>query len=167
MASFTWTKKRAAMAAVTNPSTSWSYAYALPGDCLKPTRVLQQARAAEWLFSPSSAALTADDARIFTERGSADFEIEGQVLLTHEPEAVLLYVTDITDLTNYSAAFISGFSYLLASYLAGPLIKGAEGAAAGRQLRDAARGVLAGAAVLDANSSSETSEFVPAHIAVR
>lgn len=167
MAPFTWTKKRALMAAVDNPSSSWSYAYALPGDCLSPVRVLQQARAAEWLFGSTSSALNADSLRVFTERGSADFEIEGQVLLTHEPEAVLLYVRDIADLTHFSAAFISGFSYLLASYLAGPLIKGKEGAAAGRELRAAARDVLASAAVFDANSSSESSEFMPASMQVR
>ena len=167
MAPFTWTKKRALMAAVANPSRTWAYAYALPGDCLSPLRVLQQTKASEWLFGPSSSALTADALRIFTERGSADFELEGRVLLTHEPEAVLLYTRDITDLTHDSAAFISGFSYLLASYLAGPLIKGREGAAAGRELRAAARDALAAAAVQDANSSSEGSEFMPASLQVR
>lgn len=167
MAPFTWTKKRAALAAVDNPSTVWAHAYALPNDCLSPLRVLQQATVQEWVFWPGSAVVTQDDIRFFSEHGSADFEIEGQTLLTHEADAVLLYTRDITDLTKFTATFLSGFSYLLASYLAGPLIKGKEGAAAGRELRAAARDVLAGAAVQDANGSSERLDFIPSSLRVR
>lgn len=167
LATFTWAKKRAALASVDNPSTVWTYAYALPQDCLSPVRVLQQATVQDWLFWPGGSVVTQDDIRVFTERGSADFEVEGQALLTHEADAVLLYTRDVTDLTKFTATFLSGFSYLLASYLAGPLIKGKEGAAAGRELRAAARDVLTGAAVQDANGSSERSDFVPAHIQVR
>ena len=64
----------------------------------------------------------------------------------------------------------------MASHVQGAHLQGAIGELpAGTLVRllvddadyDAARRVLMGAAVLDANSASETSEFVPAHIQVR
>jgi hypothetical protein len=167
MAPFTWTKKRALLAEVTNPSTVWRYAYALPSDCISPLRVLQATQPREGELWPSTATVTADDLALFSERGSAHFEIEGGVLLTMEAEAVLLYTRDIPDPGSWSPSFVSGLSYLLAGYLAGPIIKGEAGATAGQKFRMAARDALSSAAVMDANSSHETQEFVPASLAVR
>lgn len=168
LAGFSWTKKRQALASVTNPSDVWAYAYQLPGDCITPLRVLQKSLFNSALLDSYTArVVTADELRTLTEAIGADFQIEGGVLLTHEPEAVLLYVRDITDLTPASAAFISGLSYLLASYIAGPIIKGREGAAAGRELRAAARTILADAAVQDTVPGSESHDFVPASIQAR
>lgn len=36
----TWAKKRVTLAQVTNTSTVWEFAYALPSDCVHPLRVL-------------------------------------------------------------------------------------------------------------------------------
>lgn len=162
-----WAKKRVSLAEVDNPSTVWAYAYALPSDYLKGLRVLQQATVQEYLYWPSGAVVTADDLRIFSERGSADFEVEDGVLMTHEPEAVLLYLRDVSDLTKWNATSVMGLSYLLASLIAGPLVKGAEGVKAGRELRAAARSVLTEGLVHDANSSSERNDFIPDHLLVR
>jgi hypothetical protein len=168
MSAFSWTKKRAAMASVTNPSDVWGYAYQLPGDCITPLRVLQKnIFDSGVLDSFTGRIVTADELRTMTEAMGAEFQIEGDIILTHEPEAVLLYARDITDLTRASAAFISGFSYLLASYIAGPIIKGKEGAAAGRELRDAARSVLTDAAVQDVPPGSESQDFMPDSIRAR
>lgn len=168
LAGFNWTKKRAALASVTNPSDVWAYAYQLPGDCITPLRVLQTSFASSALLDTYTGRIvTADELRTFTEALGAEFQIEGTILLTHEPEAVLLYARDITDLTPASASFISGLSYLLASYIAGPIIKGREGAAAGRELRTAARTVLADAAVQDTTPGSESQEHTPASVRAR
>lgn len=163
MCPFAWTKKRAILAEVDNPSDVWTYAYARPADCLIPLRILQitQVRETTWPFSPI---VTEDDVRIFTERGSAEFEIEGSTILTHEPEAVLLYKRDVTDLTRASATFVGGLSYLLASYLAGPIIKGPEGANTAQKLKEIARSALATAAVIDSNASGERSDHIPEHM---
>ena len=167
MAPYTWTKRRAVLALVDNPSTVWPYAYALPSDCLVPKRVLQAVQPLETALWPTGPARVADDLLRFSERGSAEFEIEGRTLLTGEPEAVLLYTRDIPDPASWSPAFVSGLSYLLAGYLAGPLIKGDAGAAAGRKFRQAASDVLTSAAVMDANRSHESGEFIPTSLAVR
>lgn len=167
MATFSWTKKRAQLAAVTNPSTVWKYAYALPSDCLLPRRVLLRPTLQSAVYWSGNSAVISDDQQIFSEQGSADFEIEDGVLLTNEAEAVLLYTRDVTDLTKASATFISGFSYMLASMIAGPLIKGDAGAKAAMDLREAARRVLTESAVHDANATSERSDHIPDHIRVR
>lgn len=167
MCAFPWTKKRVALAETTNPSDIWSYAYALPTDCITPLRVLQKPSLMSTPWWPFSQQLLVDEYQFFTERGSSEFEREGDLLLTHEPEAVLLYTRDIEDTAKFPPTFVSGLSYLLASYLAGPLIKGEQGAAAGRELRKAAAQVLNNAAVLDANKSQERADFIPDHIRMR
>ena len=168
MAAFTWAKKRATLATVANPSDVWGYAYQLPGDCITPLRVLQAGFFSSALLdSFTGRVVTADELATLTEAGGADFQIEGRVLLTHEPDAVLIYTRDVSDLTSCSAAFVSGFSYLLASYLAGPIIKGKEGAAAGRELRMAARTVLTDAAVQDTTPGSDSQNFTPSSLGVR
>jgi hypothetical protein len=162
---WTWSKKRVALATVTNPSTIWAYAYALPSDCLRPMRVLQQSLVDYFdLWPQPDELMTADNLVLWSERGSADFEIEGGVLLTHEPDAVLLYTRDVTDAAKFSGAFTTFLSYLLASYLAGPILKGNTGAQAAGKFREIAAQVRGEAAANDANSSAERNEHMPSHI---
>lgn len=109
---------------------TWEFAYALPTDCLKPRRVL----------SPDSLHLDLDWERrqngdVLTAAGDElgqDFKVEirsngTQVIYTNAPEAWLVYTKTITDTTKFSPLFVLALSRLLASFLAGPIIKGAEG----------------------------------------
>ena len=163
-----WAKKRATLAEVTNPSSVWAYAYALPSDCLLPRRVIQQMYVPMWAWWPNgSMIVSADEIAIFNERGSANFEVEDGTLLTNEPTAVLLYTRDIPDLTKWNTTAIDALSYMLASYMAGPLVKGKEGVDAATRLRSAAVDILNTAAMRDANASAESAEFIPSHLAVR
>lgn len=164
---WTWAKTRVALSGVTNPSPTWTYAYALPSDCLSPVRVLQQSIVRSIFSYPFGPFYTADDFQLFTERGSSDFEVEGQTLLTHEPDAVLLYTRDITDTSKFSASFTSYLSYLLTSYLAGPIVKGEKGAQAALGWRKMANAVKGDAAADDANGSAERAEHIPEHIRFR
>lgn len=153
----TWgfARTRVLLAEVTNPSTTWAYAYALPSDCLVAKRVLNSYAVTTFWNLTLSGFATASELAVLNERGSADFDIEGEVLLTNEPEAVLLYVCDVTDPSKFTATFRTALSYLLASYLAGPLIKGLEGAKTGAQLRQVAAQVAGTAMEISANASSE------------
>lgn len=138
-----WSATRVALALVPNPSLTWGYAYGLPSNMLSPTRVLTGG-----FTSPYEAAL-------LNERSTADFEIEGSTLLTNEPNAVLLYTVDVADLTAWSPGSITALSYLLASFLAGPLIKGDAGASVGGKMRQIAVKLGAAAMAKDANSGAE------------
>ena len=161
---WTWSKTRTALAPVTNPSTVWTYAYALPSDCLSPKRVLQLTALADFIVWPTNQVLTSDELQYWSERGTADYEVENGVLLTHEPDAVLLYTRDITDTTKWTAQFTLCVSYLLAAYLAGPIIKGQPGVQAGAALRQVAAKLRGEAAVSDAVGSAERTDFVPSHM---
>lgn len=170
--SWSFAKTRVVLAEVTNDSEMWAYAYALPSDCITPLRVLQL-RYLTYADLPYPPALYLSDYEImrydqlFTERGSADFEIEDGVLRTNEPEAVLLYKRDVTDTSKFPPTFVSALGMLLASYLAGPIIKGMDGAKVGAQWREAAERMAGRAAARDANGGSESNDHVPAHLAAR
>jgi hypothetical protein len=158
---WTWAKTRGTLAAVTNPSTTWAYAYALPSDCVRPLRVLQSQTVTDFIGWPWLPAPTADELQLWSESGSALFQVEDGVLLAHEPDAVLLYTRDITDTTKYSTGFTMFVGYLLASYIGPPIVKGVEGIKLGRGLLEMATLMGKRAAAEDANRSSETSEYVP------
>lgn len=164
---FTWpfATKRATLAQVTNPSKVWYYAYALPSDCLRPVRVLSMAQ--ERWFSLEAERTGLPITSLFDDNKSALFEVEDGVLLTNEPQAVLLYLRDVVDTTRFTPTFVSALSYLLASYLSGPLVRGAEGARAAQNYRQLALQVGGSAAAFAARSSHETGDFVASHLAVR
>ena len=161
---WTWSKTRVELATVANPSAVWLYAYALPSDCLIAKRVLQKSTIFDYVVWPFTSVVTADELQFWTERGSADFEIENGVILTNEPEAVLLYTRDIRDTTKFSTGFVVYLSYLLAAYLAGPILKGQPGAQASAAFRQAADRMKARASTHDANQSAERAEHVPEFI---
>ena len=168
--SFTWrwAKTRARLAEVDNPSEIWAYAYGVPSDMLNASRVLNATFLQQYNFFPFwSTFITADEVALFNERGSADFDIEGDVLLTNEPEATLLYTVDGIDPAQWSPTFVTALSYLMASFLAGPLIKGSEGAKTGGQLRQIATRIASQAAARDANSGAEPAQQEASSIRTR
>lgn len=137
--SFATTRKQ--LAQVTNASVVWLFAYAQPADCIKPYRVLKSGAT--------------------NEQDGASFTIEGGVIYTNEAEATLVYTRDITDATKFTPEFVSALSWMMASYLAGPVIKGNEGANAAVKLRERAIVETRSASAGDANRSSETHGAVP------
>ena len=151
--------KRAELAQVTNLSDTWTYAYALPSDCLRALRLLTLG-AGLTVFSDERLPAPSD-------RAGADFDIEGETLYSNEPEAVLLYVRDVTDTAKFTPSFTSTFSYLLGSYLAGPIVKGNEGVRLGDALRERAMNIANTAATASANASSASSDDAPSVVAVR
>ena len=45
-----------------------------------------------------------------------------EIILTNEPDAVLLFTARVTDPARFSALFTDALVFLLASYLAGPVL---------------------------------------------
>lgn len=163
-------KTRVELAQVTNPSTVWTYAYALPSDCLKPLRVLPLSTLSELAASltGSPVELRAWSAGMgYTEAGTSAFTIEGGVLLTHEPNAVLVYLRDVTDTTKFGSGFVDALAKRMAGYIAPPIIKGLEGARVGATWHEQARQAVERAAADDANDGAEFIDPTPAGIAAR
>lgn len=176
MESHAWTfaKTRATLALVTtNPSSLWLYAYALPSDMVNAIRVLNLATVEAILLSLDSFSMATTNALYWqlllrnTEQSSADFEIEGGVLLTNEPDAVLIYTKDEENVSNWTPTFTSAVAQLLAGYLAGPIIKGTDGMKVGQAWTQSGLNLLGQAASSDANSTSEQADFVPTSIQAR
>lgn len=111
LAKYPWnfTKARAALVANTTADSldAWYYAYDLPTDCMTPVSV----------HIPGDAG----------DHKGQDFVTEGDVLYTDIDEAVLRYTTRVTDVSKFPQLFDMALARLLASMLAGPLIKGTEG----------------------------------------
>ena len=164
---WSFARTRGTLTPVTNLSTSWVYAYALPSNMLNALRVLQSYVSLDYGFTPTYGYRVRDDVVVLSERGGANFDIEGTTLFTNEPEAVLLYVQDVIDLSRYSSNCVAALGYMMASYLSGPLIKGSEGASAGAKFRQAAMAIMATAMEQDAANGSEPAAHTGASIRAR
>jgi hypothetical protein len=173
---WSFAKTRQALSLLDNPSKTWGFAYGLPGNCLKPKRVLQATTLTGLGFRDFSRSISADEYQVFDEAGSANFTIEtdqatGQkILLTNEPEAVLLYIRRVEDTASFTWAFTWALSFMVAGFIAGPIIKGQPGASTGQLLHKSVMdpgGLADQAAMLDADGSKDAVEHVPAHIRVR
>lgn len=165
--SYEWrfTVRRARLAPVSvNPSDQWLYAYAAPSDCIKPRRVLTLGVAS--VFALANAQETNGFINA-TDQDGAPFDFENGVILTNEPEAVLLYQADVIDPNKFTPGFYSALGYLLAAYLAGPIIRGKAGVAAAQNYRQLALSMGQAASGLDANSMSEHNDFTPGSVAAR
>lgn len=118
---WTFAVKRATLAEVDNElPDDWGYAYSLPSTCLRPL----------------SALLPGMPERFFggedTDAGSYPYIIEAaedgsKVLYANVETATLRYIDLITDTTKYTPTFVLCFARLMASYLAGPILKGETG----------------------------------------
>lgn len=138
-----------------NPSDRWAYAYQLPSDCLRPMRVLTDRITGGTIFTapdsyPATYMLAASD-----EDGTL-FEVEQNTLFTNQPEAVLVYKIDVPDFNKWTPTGFSAMGYLLAAYLAGPIVRGKAGASAAQNYRKLALDMANRAAVSDANNGNET-----------
>ena len=152
--------KRTLLAEVTNDSDTWAYAYAKPSECLRPVRIIS-AMDALTVFN-------VDDSDIqINDRGVAEFDIEGEVIYSNQPDAVLVYVRDITDTTKFTPSFVSALSFLLSSYLAGPVIKGSEGTRVGDAMRQRAYSIGDVSATASANAGATSSTFTPSSVTAR
>jgi hypothetical protein len=144
--------RRVRLAQLIVDTWNWDYAYAEPADALKLLSVL-----------PASAANGTD-----TEEFEAETTADGDpVILTNLEDASLRYVARVTDTTAFSPMFIDAMGWMLASYMAGPLIKGDTGAAAARSCMQNALVALRQAQVSDANQRKIRPEKIPSWIAGR
>lgn len=163
-AAWSFATKRVALTQVSNPSSAWLYAYAKPSDAVRLLRIppfkLIEAQRDLTLWSEYVADIP-------TEAGSVRYALEGDVILTDEEDAVLIYTADVMDSNKFTPSFVTALGMLVASYLAGPILKGDVGAKTGVQWRQAAMNFASTAAARDANSSSDTGSFLPASIAAR
>lgn len=144
--------RRAQLALVSSPTWNWQYAYAAPNGALKMLSVL-----------PVTAA---------SDSASEAFEVESDssgaiIIRTNLESATLKYTARVEDTTRFSPLFVDSLAWLLASYLAGPVIKGDVGAQMARACYQSFYATMAQAKVSDANQSSAGIDAAPSWMAGR
>lgn len=162
--------KRGILAEVTNTWTEWQYAYAVPADCLNPISVLPPDAHDDYStqfvptdtpywshnYSPVIAA-----GRYVPQAYSIEMDVNGnQILLTNQEQAVLRYTYYVTDTTKFSPLFTVTLSHLLASFLAGPVIKGDQGIQVSTQQMKIAMSYLSQAQTSDSNQRKINVEHI-------
>ena len=132
--SWSFATRRAVLAPVQFDFTEWRFAYAQPDDCIKFFAVLPPNALSDYsdaLAYPTRS--TFGDFRECGEYGYAPQEFATEtdedgnvVILTNQDQATGRFVARVTDTTKFSPIFVQAVSRLLASYLAGPIIKGVD-----------------------------------------
>jgi hypothetical protein len=102
--------RRVALAETANtPPDVWAYEYSYPGSCIRLLSILPESGDEN---APQTYMQGTDDSG-------------GRVIWTNTENAIALYTHAITDTTKFSGLFTTALSYLLASYLAGPITRDA------------------------------------------
>lgn len=135
------------------PPGKWQYAYSVPNPML----------GALSLFSP----VIPEDAACPIKFVMETDDDGGLILLTDLDQAILRYTLKIEDTTKFSPLFVDCLSWLLASYLAGPILKGQTGITAGRAAYQTYTAQLEHARAKDNNQSLQLQDQTPAGIMAR
>lgn len=147
--------KRVALALLSNVTTAeWQYAYSAPSDILSASAIVN--------VYPNGS---------FIE-GGVEFAVEtttanGVVIYTNVEDAYVKYISRVTDTTRFTHEFVDCLTFLLASYLAGPVVKGDTGMKIGVDMLKMFKVALADAAVSDAMSNKPKVDHTPDFVKAR
>lgn len=141
--------QRIQLAQGANLTTEWSYAYAAPTNALDIIAVYDPAAPDDINFGIPQAynndqaytSTATTQASYVTGAGLGvltpqNFVVEADangnsIIYSNQPNAVAHIATLVTDTTKFPPLFTDALSWLLASYLAGPVLKGDAGVSAG------------------------------------
>jgi len=154
------------------PPIGWAFAYALPNKCIQPIAVLMPDALPD-LFSTVNTNILTPAAT--DTLNSQDFVVESldddsQVVYTNTDLAQMIYRVTLTDTGKFTPLMVQALARYLASFLAGPIIKGTDGVAvAEKQLEMFLKFDLPRAQMSDANArqSNPYNNSTPASIAAR
>lgn len=143
----------------------WAFAYIAPDDSLTITRVYDPTMSDDLVMSipqpydgwwpgstsyPAQSSLTTGD--IVPQPFSVETDASGNdIIYTNQAGAAISYTSSISDTTKFSPSFTVALAWLLASYLAGPIIKGTEGIKMAQACLKAFAGAKSEATMSDAN----------------
>lgn len=144
--------RRVTLAALTVPTWSWQFAYAYPSEVIKLLAILPYG------------ASTEDDSQDYETEGAAD---GARIILTDTESASCRYIASVSDTSKFSPLFVDALSRLLASYLAGKLIKGDAGRKASMDQLGAFNMAASRAMVSDANQRRGKVTHIPDWIGAR
>jgi hypothetical protein len=138
---FTQQRVSLALLAITPPS-EWKYAYGTPTGVLNYLSILAADAADDnsvGMILPNDLYSSIPSVAVgsYTPQPFVVETLGGQdVLYTNQENAVLRYTANVVDPTQFSPLFTMALTMLLESMLAGPIIKGAEGRAAAKEIQE-------------------------------
>lgn len=120
------------------PWASWRFAYTRPAEALTVFAVVSP-DATDDVASAAYANSIFEVGSLGTVATGQNFEIEANaagelVIFSNVEDAVARYTVLVTDTTKFSGLFTDALAWLLASYLAGPILKGETGRSEARKL---------------------------------
>jgi len=141
-------------ATLTSDNDSWGYAYVIPADMMRALAVLPPGASDDYSVPAVNSTSTGlSGGGTYTPQTYAiEMSSEDDLLIyTDIEDAVLRYTYYVTDPNLFSPQFVLALSWYLASLLAGPTIKGAEGSAQALRCLQMAQAALGKASASDAN----------------
>lgn len=139
------------------PPSPWAYVYNAPSDVLNFLSILDPAAIDDYSAGLAQYGNVSGsynyNVGIYTPQPFAT-EVDAlgnQVVYTNQQNAILRYSGKVTDTTTFSPTFTEALTRLLASKLAGPVIKGAEGRAEAKYQLGEFRTAFSAATMSDAN----------------
>ena len=112
--------KRAAGAPLASPATTWAYAYAFPSSAIQIISVLPYGAVSD---SGNGSTYSPQPFVVETLASGA------KAVLSNAEQATLRYTVRVSDTAQFPPLFVQALTRLLASYLAGPVLKGETGRA--------------------------------------
>jgi len=147
--------------ATNNSNPLWTYAYTLPADYFSLVEI-KSAASAPLYYSPYRSQVPAN------VNAAIEYEVQGSTLYSNFDSAVLVYVSNnFNDPSVYQPMFAEALATLLASYLAGPILKGDTGAAAAQKFGKLFSAVFSDAVENDGQYRRQRPVSVPAGIRSR
>ena len=149
--------KRTNLALLTSNFSEWKYCYAIPTDAVNLLAVLSSAATDDYSvplqYSASVMGVPIAMGGVYEPQPyTAEALDDGtEVIYTNQDAAMLRYTSLISDTSKFRPLFVESLSWLLASYLAGPVIKGDAGAAESKRCMQAFLLAYGKATVSDAN----------------
>ena len=155
MKQWSFANRRVALTSVDHELEEWDYAYALPADVLSVTSVQGAENADDYTFrygTPLDTYPGSVVGRYTPQPYAIEQDADGnRVLYTDVENAVIRYTAKITDSAHFPSLFKVALSWHLAGMLAGPIVKGDQGAAEAKRCQTMMQQFLGRAETSDAN----------------
>lgn len=155
----TWdfTMSRVALALLSANAAGWAYTYAAPANVLSMIAILDPAAPDDYSATVQSSTWYDPPILSVGQYTPQAFQVEidnitgADIILTDQVNATARYSKRVTDTTKFSPSFVRALTWMLASELAGPVIKGEAGAAMAGRCNGVFLKLLATATEADAN----------------
>lgn len=159
MGTWAFATRRVTLALLSStPPSEWGYAYGVPTDKLRILAVTSSDATDDYSMGVTPPFTSFDT---LSQIGFGTYtpqpyvleslDDDSPVIYTNQEDAVLRYTAGVVDATHFPPLFVDTVSTLLASYLAGPILKGAEGRKVSASLMQEAMAKLSMSNTIDAN----------------